>query len=255
MRHETKIVYDDDRGTVDRGFWDVTKDQCSTEQGIMHPKVKTGATFVVTAGEARATAWFAHEMVRFDPAISLDKENERQGHIIEMIMRHGSNIRLSVGYRYDDVTGEMKHVSFNREDSRGFPSSYWGKDNSMHAISAQDLKGALGLTKEVDMVGRGHQIEIPVKSHSDPLLQQIELTDIKWTGHLMSLAQADKLDTAILKLPDKMVVLAPLSIPFGQAWSAAYLWRPTDSDVVHTLETRYTASGAFDCFCHAEFMV
>ncbi len=52
-----------------------------------------------------------------------------------------------------------------------------------------------------------------------------------------------------------LVMIVHRSNPWGQAWAASYLWRPSDAPVVHSLETRYLANGDFDCFRHVEFTV
>ena len=62
-------------------------------------------------------------------------------------------------------------------------------------------------------------------------------------------------NTAVFELPDNLVMIVPRSIPWGEAWAASYVWRPSDAPVVHSLETRYLASGDFDCFRHVEFRV
>mmetsp|Transcript_97361 Transcript_97361/g.142495 ORF Transcript_97361/g.142495 Transcript_97361/m.142495 type:complete len:326 (-) Transcript_97361:69-1046(-) len=260
VHQNNKIFFDDERGTVERGPWDMIRDISSTECGIIHPRVgsgESGTTFIVSSGAARATAWAVHNVVKPDFLLSpgvvpLGKGYAGQGFMIEMMMKHASDVKLSVGYVYDDIEGDLQHVTFNREDSSGWPSPFWGDDKSMLSISAQDVNGALGLKEFVSATGCGHQIEIPVKSGSDALLQELKIVDIKFDGHLSSLEQTN---TAIFKLPDGLIVLVPRSIPFGHAWSAAYLFRPSDAEIVHSLETRYTASGAFDCFRHVEFVL
>lgn len=258
LRQDNQIFFDDERGTVARGPWDVTKATCSTECGIVHPRVgkdETGTTFVVTNGPARATAWAVHQLSKIEPLMSpgvvpLGKGHEGQGYMVEMILSHGQHVRLSVGFVYDDVTAALQHVSFNREDNSGWPSSYWGSETGMQAVSAQDIESLVGITSADVVRGDGCQIEIPVKSQTVPLLQQLQLRDISWSDHLRSRFQSN---TVVFKLPDGVVVIAPKAIPFGEKWGASYLWKPADADKVHSVETRYTESGAFDCFRHLEF--
>jgi hypothetical protein len=256
LRQDNKIFFEDERGTVCRGPWDVTKADCSTERGIIHPRVgegESGTTFLVTPGPARATAWAVHRITLSDPLLNpgvvpLGKGHEGQGYRVEMIMSHGPHVRLSVGYVYDDVNGKLQHVTFNREDNRGWPSSYWGDGASMAAIEPAAIGKQLGVAAESK--GFGHQIEIPVKPSSEPSLKQLGLSAVPWQGHLASLEQDN---TAAYQLPDGLVMLVPRAIPFGQEWAAAYVWKPPDAEVVHTLETRYAMDGAFDCFRHVEF--
>ena len=63
------------------------------------------------------------------------------------------------GYIYDYVSGALKHVTFNREDNRGWPSAFWTHDVRMFAIDADSIDATLGLPSAVTQVlGTGHQV-------------------------------------------------------------------------------------------------
>lgn len=258
LRQQNKIFFDDGREPVSRGPWDVTK-ACSTERGIVHPRVgqgESGTTFLITPGSAQATAWAVHTIKKSDPLLNPGvvplggKGHEGQGYMVEMIVSHGEHVRLSIGYVYDDEKGALQHVTFNREDSRGWPSEYWSTDTAMRTIKPDQVAAVAGVATGAS--GTGHQIEIPVSSESGPNLVQLPITDVPWDTHLRSLTQAN---TAVFELPDNLVMIVPRAIPWGEAWAASYVWRPSDAPVVHSLETRYLASGDFDCFRHVEFRV
>jgi hypothetical protein len=107
LRQQNKIFFDDGREPVSRGPWDVTK-ACSTECGIVHPRVgkgESGTTFLITPGSAQATAWAVHKITKNDPLLNPGvvplgegKGHEGQGYMVEMIVSHGEHVRLSIGY-------------------------------------------------------------------------------------------------------------------------------------------------------------
>jgi hypothetical protein len=90
LRQDNKIFFGDERGTVARGPWDVTKEACNTERGIVHPRVgdgETGTTFLVTSGSARATAWAVHQIEKTNPlrspgVVPLGKGHESEGYMV-----------------------------------------------------------------------------------------------------------------------------------------------------------------------------
>ncbi len=94
LRQQNKIFFDDGREPVSRGPWDVTK-ACSTERGIVHPRVgegESGTTFLITPGSAQATAWAVHTIKKSDPLLNPGvvplggKGHEGQGYMVEMIV-------------------------------------------------------------------------------------------------------------------------------------------------------------------------
>ena len=95
LRQENKIFFGDERGTVARGPWDVTKEACNTEKGIVHPRVgdgETGTTFLVTSGSARATAWAVHQIEKTNPLrspgvvpLGKGKGHESEGYMVRNV--------------------------------------------------------------------------------------------------------------------------------------------------------------------------
>ena len=166
FRQDNKIFFDDERGTVARGPWDVKKPEHCTEKGFIHPRVGfgQGTTFVMTPPPAQATAWAVHKIAKAEAVLEngimkLGKGYEGEGYMVEMIVSHGAHIKLSVGYIYDYVSGALKHVTFNREDNRGWPSAFWTHDVRMFAIDADSIDATLGLPSAVTQVlGTGHQV-------------------------------------------------------------------------------------------------
>jgi hypothetical protein len=90
LRQDNKIFFGDERGIVARGPWDVTKEACNTERGIVHPRVgdgETGTTFLVTSGSSRATAWAQHKIEKTNPlrspgVVALGKGHESSGYMV-----------------------------------------------------------------------------------------------------------------------------------------------------------------------------
>jgi len=126
LRQQNKIFFDDGREPVSRGPWDVTK-ACSTECGIVHPRVgkgESGTTFLITPGSAQATAWAVHKITKNDPLLNPGvvplgegKGHEGQGYMVEMIVSHGEHVRLSIGYVSAQLPSCPAVVAFSLEQS------------------------------------------------------------------------------------------------------------------------------------------
>ena len=50
---------------------------------------------------------------------------------------------------YDDEKGALQHVTFNREDSRGWPSEYWSTDTAMRTIKPDQVAAVAGVRLRV----------------------------------------------------------------------------------------------------------
>jgi hypothetical protein len=46
---------------------------------------------------------------------------------------------------YDEEKGALQHVTFNREDNRGWPSAYWSLDKSMCSITPDHVSDVVGV--------------------------------------------------------------------------------------------------------------
>jgi hypothetical protein len=192
LRHTNTYFFEDHRGTVMRGPWNMTRED-STELGIVHPAAGIGRSFLVMAGSARATAWMEHCPV-------LDNRNSSA----EMIMKHPlkQGVRFSVSFQYSNITGELTYVALFREDVQ-WPSPYWtqGSGTEIDVVSQglSDSLDDLGLSDSLDdRCGDGGQIEIPL-GHQHRKLSYTPLADVGWAGHLVSL-QSDK--SLLFKFPD-----------------------------------------------------
>ena len=128
------MMYEDERGTVVRGPWDIIEEVHSTSRGIVHPRVGPGSdtTFLVSPREG-ATAWVQHrvgqDLANTNQGImrGLGAGYEREGFMVEMITSSDGNPRMSVGCIYDDA-GRLQHVTLNREDRDGWPSRFWSAE-------------------------------------------------------------------------------------------------------------------------------
>eukprot|EP00933_Yihiella_yeosuensis_P042314 TRINITY_DN36869_c0_g1_i2.p1 TRINITY_DN36869_c0_g1~~TRINITY_DN36869_c0_g1_i2.p1 ORF type:complete len:381 (+),score=59.39 TRINITY_DN36869_c0_g1_i2:86-1228(+) len=251
FQQKNKIFFED--GSIrEMGPWTITEAACSTSKGIRHPRVEAdGNTFITSITENRVTAWVAHNISKSNAVekpgtLSTQmkgKGYELQGHMVEFIFS-AEGAKFSVGYVYND-DGKLQHVTWNREDKRKWPSDYWSYGTEMQTLAPEQVRSAvISLGGEVDRVGKGHQVMI------EPEFTQIPIERVDWHGHLKSLLQKN---VEVRKLPDGLIVLCPSEIPFGEDWSASFIWTTLDEKVVHSVEIRYLASGDFDCLRHVKF--
>ena len=254
------MIYEDERGTIVRGPWDITQELHSTDRGIVHPRVGEGSetTFLVSPRDG-ATAWVQHLVTKDQPNQNqgtmrgLGKGYEQEGFMVEMIASLDGNPRMSVGCIYDDA-GRLRHVTLNREDRDGWPSGFWGTEVWARRIAPADVERALGLgpAEAARAIGSGH--EVAAAGVGVTALDAVEWRG-RWAG---GGGGADGADAVVLSLPDGVVVACPPAIPFGRPWSASLLWRPGGpaggGRLVQGLETRYSAVGA-ECLRHVRFAV
>jgi hypothetical protein len=262
LRQMNTIYFDDERGAVVRGPWDITE-ACNTDRGIIHPRVGAGddTTFLVAPSDG-ATAWVQHTIrdgaanVNQGVLRGLGKGYELPGFMTEMIVAHAPTARMSVGCVYDDA-GLLRHITLNREDRAGWPSAFWSPAVAARRLRPADAAAALGLDPAAAARARGAGARVG----SD--VAQTPLRDVPWAGHSWALDGAgDGADGAgdeaavVLGLPDGVVVTCPPRIPFGRPWAAGLLWRPGGpaggGGAVQSLETRYSPAG-IDCFRHVKF--
>jgi hypothetical protein len=260
VRQINKMLYEDERGTVVRGPWDMTQELHSTTRGIIHPRVAEGSdtTFLVSPQDG-ATAWVQHHVSQDRPNANqgimrgLGKGYEQEGFMVEMITSLDGNPRVSVGCIYDDA-GRLRHVTLNREDRDGWPSRFWTPDVWARRLSPADVPAALGLTPAAAAAAAaaGHEV-----SAADVRITPIAAVGLPAPCGGGGGGDGDA-EPVVLGFPDGVVVACPAAIPFGRPWAASVLWRPGGpaggGRAVQALETRYSPAGA-ESFRHTRFAV
>jgi len=111
--HRNIYHFPDKRGTVSEGYemcgpWIISHERCSRQDGLIHPARDYLRMLLVPRG----AAWVSTTVSDGYPSAA------------ELFLHCTSQLRMSVGIVYNKKR-ELQSVALIREDSRGWPSSYW----------------------------------------------------------------------------------------------------------------------------------
>lgn len=188
-------------GETKQDSWKFNYLSNSLESGLFHPLVETMRGFFFASGHGVLAT------MQLKPGSYFG---------IELYFRY-LELRNSVGIVYDDK-GNLFHTANIREDSKGFPSSYWSIE--LNQVSKRDFGG--------NWHGTSVTITADLKI-SDPVP-----TELNWY----------RKEHTSYYLPDGVSVSCPSAINVGTPFTLIANWL-VDHSQMHQLTANYNELGAF----------
>ena len=195
-----KYIYDEDN--IKEESWTYNESKNSLSDGMFHPQSELMRGYFFPSGHS---IWAATQL----------KSEAYFG--MEIFFRYQS-LRHSVGIVYDDQ-GNLFRTANIREDSTGYPSSYWSTD--LEQLSQRDLQKNC----------QGTSITItPDLQISEPVSTEFNWG---WEGN------------ETFFLPDGVSIICPHQVTIGTPFSCAVNWLINDTEI-HQLIANYDSAGNFN---------
>ncbi|MEM8779729.1 MAG: DUF3598 family protein [Cyanobacteria bacterium P01_G01_bin.49] len=196
-----KYIYAEDN--VKEESWHYNEAKNSLSNGMFHPQAESMRGYFFEPGHS---AWLIIQL----------QSGSFFG--MELFFRY-QHLRHSVSMVYDEA-GNLFRTANIREDSTGYPSSYWSIE--LNQLSQQNLSKNW----------QGTSITITPDLHiSEPVPTQLSWG---WQGH------------KTFFLPDGVSISCPEKVAVGTSFTCVANWL-INSSAIHQLIANYDDSGAFNC--------
>lgn len=181
--------------------WNYNQSEHSLSDGMFHPQARLMRGYFLPSGHS---AWLTTQL-------------QVGGYLAMELFFKYQHLRHSVGIIYDDQ-GNLFRTANIREDSTGYPSSYWSTE--LEQLSQRDLKGNWQGTS---------MIITPDLTISKPVSTQLSWG---WERH------------KTFFLPDGVSISCPAQVTIGTPFSCAVNWLINDPEI-HQLIANYDTAGSF----------
>lgn len=182
--------------------WNYNQSEHSLSDGMFHPQTNLMRGYFFPSGHATWT---------------MTQLQSGSGFGLELFFRY-QHLRHSVGIVYDDQ-GNLMRTANIREDSDGYPSSFWSR--KLEQVSSRNLnKHWQGTATTIT----------PNLQISDPVV-----TQFNW----------DKEDHKIFYLPDGVSISCPENVTVGSSFCCVANWLINEQEM-QQLIANYDASGKFE---------